>query len=81
MLYLLKPGYLEHMLHNKRSHHNEKPVHHNKEWPLLAATGESPRAATKTQYSKKYIKERKSMLMLRSIDYFTNLSFYHLGKL
>ncbi|KAJ8779787.1 hypothetical protein J1605_012274 [Eschrichtius robustus] len=28
---LLKPAHLEPMLHNKRSHHNEKPVHCNKE--------------------------------------------------
>ena len=30
---LLKPARLEPVLHNKRSHDNEKPVHHNKEWP------------------------------------------------
>ena len=28
---LLKPAGLEPKLHNKRSHHNEKPAHHNKE--------------------------------------------------
>ena len=28
---LLKPAHLEPMLHNKRSHHNEKPVHRNEE--------------------------------------------------
>ena len=28
---LLKPACLEPMLHNKRSHLNEKPAHHNKE--------------------------------------------------
>ena len=27
MLYLLEPTHLEPMLHNKRSHHNEKPSH------------------------------------------------------
>ena len=27
---LLKPALLEHMLHKKRSHHNEKSTHHNK---------------------------------------------------
>ena len=31
MLQLLKPAHLESMLHNKRSHRNEKPVHHNEE--------------------------------------------------
>ena len=30
-LQLLKPGHLEPVLHNKRSHHNEKPVHRNEE--------------------------------------------------
>ena len=33
--------------------HNEKPTHHNEEQPPLAATRESPHAATKTQCSKK----------------------------
>ena len=28
---LLKPARLESVLHNKRSHHNEKPMHHNKD--------------------------------------------------
>ena len=28
---LLKPAYLEPMLHDKWSHHNEKPAHHNEE--------------------------------------------------
>ena len=50
---LLKPAHLEPVLHNKRSHRNEKPAHHNKEQPLLTAITESPRAATKTQHSQK----------------------------
>ena len=29
------------------------PAHHDKEWPPLAATGESPRTETKTQHSHK----------------------------
>ena len=48
---LLKPVCLEPVLHNKRSHHNKKPVHRNKENPPLATTRESPRTATKTQCS------------------------------
>ena len=48
---LPKPAHLEPILHNKRSHCNEKPTHHNEEQPLLATTRESPRAATKTQHS------------------------------
>ena len=50
---LLKPTHLEPMLLNKRSHHNEKPVHRNKELPLLTRTRESPRAAMKTQCNQK----------------------------
>ena len=50
---LLKPAPLEPMLCNKRSHHNEKPAHHNKESTPLAATRESPCTATKTQRSQK----------------------------
>ena len=49
----LKPACLEPVLRNKKSHHNEKATHRSKEWPLLAATGESPHAATKTQHSQK----------------------------
>ena len=50
---LLKPAGLEPVLHNKRSHHSEKPVHHNEEEPPLATTRESLCAATKTQRSQK----------------------------
>ena len=50
---LLKPARLEPVLRNKRGHRNEKPAHRNKEQPLLAATRESPCAATKTQCSQK----------------------------
>ena len=50
---LLKPARLEPVLRNKRSHRNEKPAHRNEEWPLLAATRESPNAAMKTQCSQK----------------------------
>ena len=56
---LLKPTHLEPMLHNKRSHHNEKPVHRNKEQPLLAATRESPRAATRPNAAKNKNKQNK----------------------
>ena len=51
----LKPTRLEAMLCNKRSHCNEKPVHHNKEQPLLATTKESLPIATKSKCSHKYI--------------------------
>ena len=39
---LLKPVHLEPMLYNKRSHCNEKPMHCNKEQPLLATTRRKP---------------------------------------
>ena len=50
---ILKPACLEPVLHNKRSHDNEKPAHRNEEQPLLTVTKESLRAATKTQHSQK----------------------------
>ena len=50
---LLKPMSLEPVLRYKRSHRRENPVHRSEEGPPLAATGESPRAATKTQRSQK----------------------------
>ena len=46
-----EPARLEPMLCNTRAHRNEKPVHRSKEWPPLAATGESLHAATMTQCS------------------------------
>ena len=51
--HLLKPTRLGLVLHNKRSHLNEKPAHCNEEQPPLAETRESPCAATKTQRSQK----------------------------
>ena len=50
---LLKPTCLESVLHNKGSHRNEKPAHHNEEKPPLTTSRESPHAATKTQCSQK----------------------------
>ena len=50
---LLKPTCLEPVLCNKRSHRNEMPAYRNEEWPPLATTTESLRAATKTQRSQK----------------------------
>ena len=41
MLQLLKPVCLEPVLCNKRSHHSEKPMHSNEEWPPLAASREN----------------------------------------
>ena len=39
------------MLHNTRSHNNEKPTYHSEEQPQLAVTRESPGSAAKTQSS------------------------------
>ena len=64
---LLKPTYLDSVLRNKRSHHNEKPVHHNAEQPPLTATRESPRAATKTQRSQKKKKKESMTLTEKSV--------------
>ena len=50
---LLKPACLEPVLHRERSHCNKKLMHHNEEWPLLAATGERPCTAMKIQCNKK----------------------------
>ena len=47
-----EPVHLEPVLHNKRGHDSERPVHCDEEWPPLTATRESPRTETKTQHSK-----------------------------
>jgi len=47
------------MFRNKRNHHSENPMHHNRKEPLLAATRESPHTATETQNSQKQIKLQK----------------------
>ena len=60
MVQLLKPAFLELVVHNKRSHGNEKPTHRNEEQPLLAATRESLRAATKTQHHPNKFKKNSS---------------------
>ena len=48
---LLKPASLEPVLCNKRSHCDEKPMHHNEEQSPLVRTRESPHAATNMQHS------------------------------
>ena len=53
VLQLLKPVCLEPLLCNKRSHRIEKPEHCNEEYPLLAATRESPCTDMETQCSQK----------------------------
>ena len=46
-----EPARLEPVLCNKKGRNSERPVHHDEEWPPLAATRESPRTETKTQHS------------------------------
>ena len=46
---------LEPVLHNRRSHLNEKPAHHSYSIALLTTTRESPCAATKTSHNQKLI--------------------------
>ena len=48
-----EPARLEPVLHNKRGHDSERPMHHDEEWPPLATTRESPHTETKTQHSQK----------------------------
>ena len=50
---ITEPARLEPVLRNKRGRDSEKPAHCDEEWPLLAATRESPRTETKTQHSHK----------------------------
>ena len=48
---LPRPVRLEPMPHSRRGHRNERPTHRSEEWPLLSATRDGPRTATKTQCS------------------------------
>jgi len=50
------------VLHNKRSHDNEKPTYSNEEYPPIAATREIPSPATKTQHSQEKRKRKKKIL-------------------
>ena len=50
-----EPTHRQPVVHNRISHCDETPVHRNKERPLLTATKESPRVATKTQCGQKEI--------------------------
>ena len=49
----IEPARLEPVLCNKRGRDSKRPAHRDEEWPLLAATRESPRTETKTQHSQK----------------------------
>ena len=64
---ILKPVRLEPVLHNKRSHRDEKPAHCNEEYPRLATTRESLRAATMTQCSQKK-KKKEKMWHIKGLD-------------
>ena len=59
VLQLLKSMRLESVLHNRRSHHDEKPAYHKEESPLFTATREKPAHSNKTSTDKK---QRKRMV-------------------
>ena len=59
MTQLLKPTCLAPVLRHKRNHHNEKPRHRNKEWPLLAATRESCAQQQRPNADKNKLKKKK----------------------
>ena len=46
-----EPARLEPVLRNGRGRDGERPMHHDEEWPPLAATGERPCTETKTKHS------------------------------
>ena len=76
MLQPLKPSDLEPVHLNKRSHHKEKPTHHNKEWPSLAITRESPHMATKRKKERKRcLKKRKDKLIFTIIPKHTSKKY------
>ena len=50
-----EPARLEPVLRDERDRDSERPAHHDKEWPPLATTRESPHTETKTQHSHKLI--------------------------
>ena len=50
---ITEPARLEPVLRNRRGRDSERPAHRDEEWPLLAATGESPHVETRTQHSHK----------------------------
>ena len=54
-----------------RGCNSERPVHRDEEWPLLAATRESPHAEAKTQHSQKinkvkFLKKKKKISQNRT---------------
>ena len=54
------------MSHNKRRHHNKKPMHCNEGWPLLDATRESPHAA-KIQHNQKATTKRRDLSKIETV--------------
>ena len=58
-LQLLRPAYLEAMLHNKRNHPNERSMHCNKEQLLLTETRKSLHVATETKAQQQRHRQRE----------------------
>ena len=50
-----------------RGRDSERPAHRDEEWPLLAATRESPRIETKTQHSQKIHSFIHSLILKKTI--------------
>ena len=50
---ITETAHLEPVLHNRRGHDSERPMHRDEEWSLLAAAGEGPHTETKTERSHK----------------------------
>ena len=82
---LLKPARLEPMLHNKRSHCNEKPAHHNEEQPPLAATRRKPMRSSKDppqpKINKFLKKKKKKPINFFFFKYFVKLIYLFLAAL
>ena len=63
-----EPARLEPVLRNGRGRDSERPVHRDEEWPLLAATRESPRTETKIQHSQKLKKKKDGFKTVERIS-------------
>ena len=85
MLQLLESGCLEPVLHSKRSHCKEKPVHHNEEKPPLSATRENSQAAKKIRHNQKKRKKNpqqnisKPSPTIHKKDHIPQCSWIHPG--
>ena len=75
---LLKPACLEPVLHNRRSHDNERPAHCSEEWPLLTAalftiarTWKQPKCPLTDEWIKK-------MWHIYTMEYYSAIKLTHI---